>query len=203
MRFSGFTNKDLFTKNFKLKEKITMKKLFLLLCLLISAQAIYAQKPLARGVKSKGKTVSQKTIKEQLVGTWMLVLVDNVLPDGSRVQPYGANPQGILMFDSNGNYSLQILRAGRAKFASNDKTQGTSEENKALVLGSNSHFGKYSINEVDHTITFHIEHAFFPNWEDTEQKRSFTLAGDEFKYIVPTTTNGAGVTGEVAWKRYR
>jgi len=32
-----------------------------------------------------GKATAQKTTQEQLVGTWTLVLVDNVLPDGSRV----------------------------------------------------------------------------------------------------------------------
>lgn len=177
-----------------------MNNLFLLLFLLVSVQAVYAQKPLAKSVKSKDNAASQKRIKEQLVGTWTLVLVDNILPNGKRTQPYGANPQGILMFDSNGNYSLQILRAGRAKFASNDKTQGTAEENKTLVLGSNSHFGRYSIDEVDHTITFHIERAFFPNWEGTEQKRLFTLTSNKLRYSVPTTTNGAGVVGEVVWK---
>lgn len=178
-----------------------MKKIFLLLFLLLTFQAIYAQKPLPKGAKSKDKAVSQDSVKEKLVGTWTLVLVDNILPDGKRTQPYGANPKGILMFDKDGNYSIQILRAERTKFASNDKSQGTAEENKVLVLGNNSHFGKYSVNEKDSTITFYIEHAFFPNWEGTEQKRLFTLTSNELKYTVPTTTNGAGVTGEVVWKR--
>lgn len=32
-----------------------------------------------------GKATAQKTANEELVGTWTLVLVENVLPDGSRV----------------------------------------------------------------------------------------------------------------------
>lgn len=149
-----------------------------------------------------GKAIAQKTANEQVVGTWILVLVDNVLPDGSRVQLYGPNPQGILMFDASGRYSMQILRDGRPKFAANDKSKGTPEEYKAAVQGSNSHFGTYTVNETDHTVTFHIEHASFPNWEGTERKSPFTLTGDEFKYTVANpTTGGANVTGEVAWKR--
>lgn len=179
-----------------------MKKIFLLLFFLVSVQAIYTQKPIG-GVKSKNKAVLEKRIKQQLIGTWTLVLVDNILPDGKRTQPYGENPQGILMFDANGNYSLQILRAERAKFVSGDKTKGTADENKSLILGSNSHFGKYLIDAANNTITFQIEHAFFPNWEGTQQKRTFTLTDKEFKYTVPTTTNGAGVSGEVVWKRGR
>ena len=138
---------------------------------------------------------------EPLTGTWALVSVDNVLPDGTRVQPYGPNPQGILMFDAEGRYSLQIFRAGRAPFASNDKSRGTAEEYRASVEGTNSHFGKYSVNEASHTITFQIEHASFPNWEGTEQKRSFTRTGDELRYTVPVTTTGGGVVGEVMWRR--
>jgi Lipocalin-like domain len=140
---------------------------------------------------------------EQIVGTWTLLLVDNVLPDGSRVQLYGPSPQGILFFDGNGHYGLQILRSGRPKFAANDKSKGTSEENQAAVQGSNSHFGTYTVDESSHTIIFHIEHASFPNWEGTEQKRSFKLAGDELTYTVPTPTTGGTATGEVRWKRIR
>jgi len=146
-------------------------------------------------------TLSALAPREPFTGTWTLVSVANVLPDGTHVEPYGPNPQGILMFDAEGRYSLQIFRSGRARFASGDKSRGTAEEYKATVEGTNSHFGKYSIDEAGHVITFRIEHASFPNWEGTEQKRSFTRTGDELRYTVPTTTTGAGVTGEVTWRR--
>lgn len=178
-----------------------MRKIFLLLFILMAAQAIYTQKTIGGGKQPKDKSVTEKRIKDRLIGTWSLVLVDNILPDGTRTKPYGENPEGILMFDGDGNYSLQILRANRPKFVSGDKTKGTDEENKSLVLGNNSHFGKYSINFAEKTITFKVEHAFFPNWEGASQIRPFTLAEKEFKYSVPTTTNGVGVSGEVVWKR--
>jgi hypothetical protein len=180
-----------------------MKKIFLLLLIFISVQTTYTSKTIGGNAKSQKQAAMEKRIKDRLTGTWTLVLVDNINPDGRRTQPYGEKPQGILIFDKDGNYALQILRTQRAKFVSGDKTKGTPDENRSLVLGSNSHFGRYSINAVDNTITFQIEHAFFPNWEGTEQKRSFTLSEKEFKYTVPTTTNGAGVSGEVIWKRAR
>ena len=137
----------------------------------------------------------------QLAGTWTLVLVDNILPDGSRVHLYGASPQGLLMFDGHGRYALQILRSDRPRFAANDKGKGTPAENQAAVQGSNTHFGTCAVNEVDHTLTFRIEHASFPNWEGTEQKRSFALTGEELTYTVPTPTTGTAATGEVVWRR--
>jgi hypothetical protein len=136
-----------------------------------------------------------------LIGTWKVVLVDNLLPDGSRTQLYGPNPQGILTFDASGNYALQIMRAERPKFAANDKSKGTPEEYQAAVQGINAHFGTYTVSEDGHSITFHIQHASFPNWEGTDQKRPFTLIGDDLTYTVPTPTTGAKVTGEVKWHR--
>lgn len=141
------------------------------------------------------------TATNPLVGTWTLVSVDNVLPDSSRVHLYGPNPSGLLMFDAGGRYSLQIVSAGRPPFAANDKGRGTPAEYQAAVQGSNAHFGTYSINQVERTITFSIEHASFPNWEGTQQKRSFRVAGDRLTYTVPVPTTGPGAIGEVEWRR--
>ena len=146
--------------------------------------------------------LAQKPLKEQLVGTWTIVLVDNVRADGSRINLYGPNPQGIAMFDAEGHYSLQIMSDGRPKFSANDKSKGTAEEYKAAVQGSNCHFGRYSVDETSHTITLHVEHATFSNWEGTDLKWPLSLTGDESKITIPhPTTGGADVTGEVGLKR--
>jgi lysophospholipase L1-like esterase len=136
-----------------------------------------------------------------LVGTWTLMLVDNVLPDGNRVHLYGPSPSGLLMFDAGGRYGLQIVRAGRPAFASNDKSRGTADEYRAAVQGSNAHFGTYAVDQAKGTITFRIEHASFPNWEGTEQKRAFSFVGNHLKYTVPAPTTGGGAVGEVEWQR--
>lgn len=140
-------------------------------------------------------------LKDSLVGTWSLVMVDNILPDGSRVHLYGDAPSGLLTFDGDGHYALQIFRAERPKFAAKDKSKGTAAENEAAVAGSNTHFGTYTLDESSHTVTFSIDHAFFPNWEGTKQTRIFMLAGDRFRYVVPTPTTGGKATGEVEWRR--
>ena len=137
----------------------------------------------------------------KLIGTYALVAVDNILADGSRIHLYGDAPQGLLIFDGQGNYALQIFSQGRQKFAANDKGKGTDEENRAAVKGSNAHFGTYTIDEANGTVTFNIQHASFPNWEGTQQKRPFTLIGSVFKYTVPAPTTGGAVTGEVVWRK--
>lgn len=136
-----------------------------------------------------------------LAGTWSLLSVDNLLEDGTVIQPYGPNPVGRLTLDPGGRYTVHIFRPGRARFSSNDKARGTPEENRALVQGTNSHFGRYELIPGGEVIAFHIEHASFPNWEGTVQRRSYRLSGDTLRYTVRTTTTGGSEIGEVAWVR--
>jgi Lipocalin-like domain len=150
-----------------------------------------------------GTTVAlaQVTKDSGLVGTYALVAVDNVSPDGSRTQLYGPHPKGILTFDAQGRYTLQIVRDGEPKFAVDDKSKGTDAEYKTAALDANSHFGQYSVDDVNHTITFRIDAASFPNWNGTTQIRNFTLKGDLLTYVIPTPTSGTHVVGEDVWKR--
>jgi len=147
-------------------------------------------------VLSAGEVFAQ-TAKD-LAGTWTLVSVANE-QGGNKTDAFGPNPKGILTVDANGRYAIIIARAGLPKVASNNRTTATPEENKAIVQGSTANFGTLSVNAADKTITFKIETATFPNWDGTEQKRSFTITGDELQYTVPATTTGGIAT--TVWKR--
>jgi hypothetical protein len=142
-----------------------------------------------------------KKLQKQLLGAWSLVSVENINPDSSKTFPYGENPQGMLVFEQNGDYAIQILKAVRPKVAANDKNKATPEENAALVQGNNSHFGTYSIDEVKHIITFNVQHAFYPNWEGVAQPRFYSLENNVLKYTVTHTTNGGDITAVVVWKK--
>jgi hypothetical protein len=125
-----------------------------------------------------------------LAGTWTLVAADVLHADGTRSRDYGAAPKGLLLIDAQGHYSLQIFKAERPHFAAGDKLTGTSAEYQAAVLGSSTHFGTISVEPAAGTLTFKIENASFPNWEGTEQKRTFELNGDELSYRVPPRPDG-------------
>ena len=70
----------------------------------------------------------QKSLKEQLVGTWTFVSSADVRKDGAKVDRWGPNPRGMLVFDATGRYVLVINRSDLRKFASNSVDQGTAEE---------------------------------------------------------------------------
>ena len=85
-----------------------------------------------------------KPMKEAIVGTWSLLIDDAVKADGTHAPNFGPNPIGVAMFGADGHFSVTITRAGRPKFASNNRTTGTADENKAVVTGSNAFFGTYA-----------------------------------------------------------
>jgi len=141
-----------------------------------------------------------QTAKQQFVGSWTIVSADTVRPDG-RVPNFGPEPKGFLVFDGSGRYALQIMSASRGRFASNNRMEGTPEENRSVVQGMIAHFGRYSVNEADRTFTFQVENSSFPNWEGTAQKRPFTITADQLKYSVAAASGGG--SGEVVWKRVK
>ena len=147
-------------------------------------------------VLSAGEVFAQ-TIKD-LAGTW--TLVSNVTEQGgNKTDTFGRQPKGILTIDANGRYVLAAVRAGLPQVVSNNRTTATPEESKAIIEGSVTHFGTVSVNTEAKSITFKIETSTFPNWDGLEQKRLFTITGDELTYMVPAQSGGG--TGTVVWKR--
>jgi hypothetical protein len=135
---------------------------------------------------------------KDLVGAW--VAVSNVAEQGGvKSEPYGPAPQGMLIFEADGRYGLILSRKDVPKFASNSRTKGTADENKAVVEGTISHFGRYTVSPADKSILFHIELSTYPNFNGTEQKRSFELVGDELKYTVPAFSGGGSAVA--VWRR--
>jgi hypothetical protein len=124
-----------------------------------------------------------------LVGTWEWVSVDNAAADGTRTQPFGPKPGGYLTFGADGRFFWLITRPGRAKFESGRRDQGTPDENKATVQGSLAYCGTYAVS--NDTLIMRIEASTYPNEEGAEQKRAFTLNGDQLTWRNPTVSTGA------------
>ncbi len=129
---------------------------------------------LSLGVVLAAGDAFAQTAKE-LVGTWTLASATTEQA-GNKTDTFGPNPKGILMVDAKGRYVIAFARAALPKVASNNRTTATPEENKAIVGGSLTHFGN-----------------------GTEQKRPFTVTGDELKYTVAAASGGG--TATVVWKR--
>ena len=143
----------------------------------------------------------QKSIKDEIVGTWMLVAVNAERADGSKGEPFGPNPKGTIIFTADGHFSLVQLRAELPKIAANDRAKATAEEAKAIVDGSIAYYGTYTVNEAEKTIAPKLDGGTYANIVGgPEQKRIITvLTADELKFTNPRTP--AGFTLLTVWKR--
>jgi hypothetical protein len=52
----------------------------------------------------------ERSLSDQLIGTWKIVSVDNARPDGSIKQIFGPHPKGIAVFDARGNTAIILMR---------------------------------------------------------------------------------------------
>ena len=68
--------------------------------------------------------VSAQALAQQIVGTWIAVS-QYVDQDGKKLEPFGSDPKGMVVYDSNGRFILVLQRATLPKFASNNRMTGT------------------------------------------------------------------------------
>ena len=130
---------------------------------------------------------NQKTgsLQQQVQGTW--TMVSNVLDQGgNKTEPYGTGAKGSVVLTKDGRVMLIITRADVPKFASNNRTTGTPEENKAAVAGSIAYFGTYTVNDADKMLVMHLEGSTYPNLAGRAQTRTIDLlTADEFRNTNP------------------
>jgi hypothetical protein len=152
-------------------------------------------------VVSLDNAVAQtKSIKDQLVGTWMLVSWVQTSKDGSKQQDFGANPKGVANFDANGRFFVMFARPDLPKIASADRTKVTPQEAQAINVGSIAYFGTYALDEPSKTVSLKIEASTYPNQLGTEAKRVIaSLTADELTYTNTAPVSGGPIT--TAFKR--
>jgi len=143
----------------------------------------------------------QKSLKEQLVGTWTLVSVVNIRPDGTKFDPTGGKALGLMMYDGNSNFSFLNIRSDIPKLASNNRQKGTTDEYKAVAEGVLSYFGRYSIDEAGKFLIQHVVSSSFPNFNGADRKWSITISGEEL--TLASQAAAAGGSNELKWKRVK
>ncbi|MGA8481705.1 MAG: lipocalin-like domain-containing protein [Chthoniobacterales bacterium] len=110
----------------------------------------------------------QKTLKELIVGTWLLDSVYDQTEDGTKHDLWGPNVKGVVMFDGNGRFSFQIIAADRPK------SEGTSS--RTPIGQAVAYFGTYTVDETAKTLTYHIERATFPQWDGIDRTANIASA---------------------------
>lgn len=153
-------------------------------------------------LSSAGAAIGQQSsIKELLPGAWSFVSAVAENPDGTKTEPFGAGPKGIIIFTADGHFALFQSHADVPKIAANDRAKTTPEEALGVVRTAIAYYGAYSISETEKTLMVRINGSTFANLiGGPEQKRIITsLTAEELKFTNPRTP--AGVTLQTVWER--
>ena len=147
---------------------------------------------------TSGSVLAAGQTANDLVGNWSLISI-TYEQNGKTTQPYGANPKGIQIFGSDGRVAVVIVKSDLPKFASNNRVEGTAEENKAVIQGSLAYFGTYKADDKSYSLQ--IEGSTFPNFAGTSQKRTFVIKGDEL--TVSNAASSTGLPSTAVWGRVK
>jgi hypothetical protein len=141
----------------------------------------------------------QKSLKDQLVGTWTLVSAEAMEPSGNKLPLVrGGNLKGLQIFTDSGKVSFQII-GDHAMVASKDLLKMTPDELKATAESVLSYFGSYTVNEAEKSYTIQIDASTFANQTTAPAKRLVEINGDEMKVI--NSGRLAGGQTIIVWKR--
>ena len=169
---------------------ITELRLFALPLML--AAALDLQAPAPRAVT---------TSTQPIVGTWQLMTRTVSRKDGTViVDPVlGQKPIGRLIYDAGGAMSLQMMRMDR-KAAISTPANAQDNSNQRVILGYDSYFGRYTVDEKAGTVTHHVEGSLFPEDVGDDWVRPFTLKGDT---LTLRLTGEDGLTRTLVFQRMR
>ena len=148
---------------------------------------------LAIALMGSQASAQQKSLREQIVGTWNFVVAEVNAPDGKKSFPFGETPKGILIFTAGGQFAQIHVAGDVPKIASNNRLTGTPEEYATIMRRSLSVFGTYSVDEAKKTVTFNIVSSTYPNWQGEAQERTIDkLTADEFVNTNHAVAGGRG-----------
>jgi len=144
-----------------------------------------------------GAAGAEAQTAQDLAGTWTLASA-TIRSGEVKMDMFGPDPSGTLIFGRDGHYALIFLRRDLPKLTSNNRLSQTVEESRDITKGSIAHFGTYAVDETGKFLVLRIESSTFPNWPGAEQRRPFSLSGDELTYISP---GSSGVATDIVLRR--
>ena len=141
---------------------------------------------------------------EQPAGAWNLVSFEVRRSDGEIMYPFGRDADGILIYEADGYFSVQLMQRDRPKFASGDIQNGTVDEISSAYKGYISYYGTYVVDEAEGVMTHQVRGSLFPNWVGEDQRRYFKLSGSQLTLSTPPTPfGGQELTALLIWERAR
>jgi hypothetical protein len=148
--------------------------------------------------------MSEKPLRQQLVGAWALMsFVERDIETGVENHPFGERPLGLILYTPDGYVSAQLQRPERPPFADGDLLHATPEEYAAAGSSYIAYSGRFFIDEAKRSLLHEMAVSFFPNWLGQRQVRLVEVNGDRLQLSTdgPQRFNGVLKTATLTWRR--
>ena len=147
-------------------------------------------------------TAGDGELVRALIGAWQLVNWTIEYPPSDRVtQPFGADPEGLLIYTADGHMSAVMQRRNRPRLSRADPHAVTDAE-KAAAFATYFHYsGAWSVSNGN--VIHDVRHAMNPNLIGTRQVRSVALDRDslELGAVEQLETPGTSRRHRILWRR--
>jgi hypothetical protein len=134
--------------------------------------------------------------------------IDYSGPNGSLLDPvFGPNPQGLIIYDSSGWMSVQIVTANRpaiARPASRTSGVETADDAKLAAQAFDTYyayFGGWEFDADKSVITHHLKASLLPYETGIEYRREVTFDGVHLKLIARSQETGEERHRTLVWSR--
>jgi hypothetical protein len=169
-----------------------------------AALVVYQAYPALSTNPSSNKQASSVT--DGLVGTWRLVSIEIVRPNGEVIYPfYGKHPEGLLIYDRSGWMSVQIISDPKPTVPLGSSREGflaaPAREKVAAVQGYYAYFGTWTVNPSGATVTHHIRQSLYPGERGEEGLRHLDLQGNRLNLTAKSHELGEDHERRLVWER--
>jgi hypothetical protein len=140
-----------------------------------------------------------------LTGAWRLVSVETIRPNGEIIYPfYGKHPQGLIIYDSAGWMSVQIVSDPKPVVPagdSRDSFKNAPAAEKAIAAdGYYAYFGTYTVDRVASTVTHHLKESLYPG-ERQDFLRHYSIENGRLTLIAKLHEMGEEHQRRLIWQR--
>jgi Lipocalin-like domain len=142
-------------------------------------------------------------LSKALIGSWELLSREDLTAAGERhIDPcLGADPFGLLFYDSKGHFGAQFMKRVRDSSAA-ETAQQAAPNNSRAQGGYDAYFGTYAVDDAKGTVTQRLVGALSRENVGQVLTRTMTVVADELAIRVETaSSSGIPVVRTLRWRR--
>ncbi len=153
---------------------------------------------------SSSPTKTAVPLARQLLGTWRLISIGSIRPDGTLqpVPELGPHAIGYLMYDTTGHMCVSLANPDHPRWANPDKP--TEAERLHSFDAMFAYCGTYEVQQKENRVIHRPEMASWPHYIGTDQFRNIRMKGDRLILSEKETPpNGGPHQYQITWERVR